>query len=413
MTKLPFLIAWRLLRTSSYERSISTMIKLCFWGICISTFALALIASVMIGIEEVTHQKIQGIHADLIIRATGGQGLNYPKIKAIIAQEFSSIVAATSPSDFHHTLVTRKNSDNELPTVAFVTSIDPCSIQQVSSLATSIIDPKAASLTDVVTKNHVLLGKGLAAAIGAQRGDSIELLVPTQETEERSVSLEKIAAIVGGIFATGIDEFDMNGIFASEQFVHSTLAPDAQTTDISIKLQPGVDQHQAQKELAHRLAPLTVLGWYDLYPALVSALTLEKYAMLLILLLIVLIASMNTISLLFMYVTHKRRTIAVLYSLGMSQQEIIASFMFIGIGITVGATIVGLLAAVGVGFLIDHFQLISLPDIYYTSYVPAHMSFTILLSVFCAALVLSILATWYPTRQIRTLDISQILKFEG
>lgn len=411
MTKLPFLIAWRLVRTSSYERSISAMIKLCFWGICISTFALALIASIMKGFEEVTHQKIQGIHADLIIRSTA-RGLNYPAIQSIIKKDFSHLVAATTPSDIHHTLVTLQ-ANNDVPSVAFVTSIDPATAPCVSSLAGTIIEPVDVPFAELFKGRQVLVGKGLATELGAHTGDMLELLVPSQDQESNYVSLEKIPAQIGGIFATGIDEFDMNGIFAAQHFVRSTIAPDAQTTHINIKLKQGVDPHAAQQVLARRFAPLSVLGWYDLYPALVSALTLEKYAMLLILLLIVLIASMNTISLLFMYVTHKRRTIAVLFSLGMSQRAIIFSFMLIGISITVSAAVVGLAGAIAASFLIDHFQLIHLPDIYYSSYVPAHMSSTIVLSVFFAALILSLLATWYPTRQIRSIDVSHILKFEG
>ena len=100
-----------------------------------------------------------------------------------------------------------------------------------------------------------------------------------------------------------------------------------------------------------------------------AALALEKYAMFFILFLIVLIASMNTISLLFMFITHKKRTIGLLSAMGMSRAAIMKTFITLGMGITFSAACVGLAAAIGISLLLEEYHLISLPDVYYVSHL--------------------------------------------
>ena len=74
-------------------------------------------------------------------------------------------------------------------------------------------------------------------------------------------------------------------------------------------------EKQVVESLKKRL-DLEVMSWKDLYSSLVSALILEKYAILFILALVALVASLNIISLLFMYVTQKRTDIAILSNNG-------------------------------------------------------------------------------------------------
>ena len=65
-----WLIAWRYLMGSHKERSISIMVKICFLGIFIGSCSLALVMAVMDGFEQATHEKIQGIHANLIMKSS-------------------------------------------------------------------------------------------------------------------------------------------------------------------------------------------------------------------------------------------------------------------------------------------------------------------------------------------------------
>lgn len=412
-SSFPFLLAWRLTKTASSERAISIMIHLCFWGICISTCALAVVAAVMRGFEQVTHQSIQGIHADLHIRSS--QPLDYEKIKTVIETEFSNDIAQISPSSLHHVVIKHKNQDDF--TIAFITAIDPQTAATVHKLQERIIAPADKPLETLLTEQTIILGKILAQELQLAVGDTISLLHPEErQTKRNRITFDTVDARVSGIFATGIDEFDAHGIFASHAFITNLLeTSDDQKagaiTSISMKLKENASSDVVQKKLRERLH-LEVASWKELYPALMAALALEKYAMFFILSLIVLIASMNTISLLFMFITHKKRTIGLLSAMGMPRNAIMTTFITLGMGITFSAACCGLAAAIGISILLEKYHLIRLPDVYYVSHLPAHMSGTIIISVLILILILGFITAWYPTQTMNRKKIADVLKFD-
>lgn len=361
----------------------------------------------MYGFEYVTHQSIKGIHADLIIRSS--QPLAYEKIRSVIMQEFAAEIEEISPSSTHHIII---DTPHDQLTIAFIDAIDPATAPRVTAVQKIIIKPPNTPLDQLLANDTIIIGKTLAADLQLSVGDTLTLLHPTeQQSKKNRIALESISARISGIFATGIDEFDAHGIIASRSFISEALDAPETVTQINIKINAHGSAPDIQKRLAHRLS-LDVVSWKELYPALMSALLLEKYAMIFILSLIVLIASMNTISLLFMFIAQKRQTIALLSAMGMSRRSIVSTFILLGMGITCSASLIGLLGAVGISFALEHYQLIRLPDVYYTSYLPAHMDTTIVISVFTLTLILGFITAWYPTQTINRKKISQILKFD-
>lgn len=404
----PLLLARRLTRTTSTERALSTMVRLCFWGICISTCALAVVAAVMRGFEQVTHQSIQGIHADLIIRSS--QPLDYEKIKNVIRSEFTDTILEISPSSTHHVVINHTDRDDF--TIAVITAIDPKTAEAVNALHQRILTPMGVPLETVMSDDKIIIGKLLAQELQLKVGDKISLLYPEEkQTKRNRLTFDSVDAHVGGIFATGIDEFDMGGIFASHAFTTEHLNTPETITQINIKLQPKSDATTVQKKLQARLQ-LPVISWKELYPPLMAALVLEKYAMIFILSLIVLIASMNTISLLFMFITHKRQMIALLYAQGMSRRAIMSTFIAFGVGLTTLAAATGLAAAVAISYLLETYRLIPLPDVYYATHLPAHMNATIVISVLVLVIIIGFISAWYPTRSMNRKKIAQVLKFD-
>lgn len=403
----PLYLAGLLTKTASHERSISIMARLCFWGICISTCALSLVAAVMYGFEQVTQQSIKGMHADLIIRSA--MPLNYDKISSVIQAEFANEIEAISPTSLHHAII--DTNDDQL-TIAYIEAIDPQTAAQVNDLEKIITTPRNVPLHELLQNNSIIIGKALAENLHKSIGDTITLLHPSEhQSKKNRISLESAKAHVSGIFSTGIDELDAHGIIASHAFITQVLEVDNAITQINIKLRHPAHAAYIQKKLSQRLS-LNVVSWKDLYPQLISALALEKYAMIFILSLIVLIASMNTISLLFMFIAQKKQTIGLLFAMGMSRRAISSTFIALGMGITSIAAIIGLFGAIILSYLLDHYQLIRLPTVYYPTYLPAHMNITIIIAVLVLTLILGFFAAWYPTQTVNRKKIAQILKFD-
>jgi ABC-type transport system, involved in lipoprotein release, permease component len=413
MATFSSLLAWRFVAGIKTEKNISFMIKVCFVSIVVGTFALALVAAVMNGFERATHKTLQGVHADIIMKAHG-MGLDYEKLRPIILTEFKKSIAAVAPNAISHALIMPEN-DNGVSTVSIVLGIDPVAEAQVTSLGNALLGNSllgAGTLAAMLAHPQALvIGKTLAQSLDVGVSDSIDLLyMPEDRPSGKKVVFERAQTTVYGLFNTGVEEFDAHVMLCAMPFFQK-LFPDAQITQINIKVQPHQDVAVVIQQLQERFPQLDIYSWKDLYPALVAALILEKYAMFFILALITLVASMNIISLLFMYITQKQNTIAILKAMGASDNAIAKIFIFLGMGVSIVGAGFGLLLAVGASWVLETYPFIQLPDVYYVSHLPAHMTWQIMMAVLVLVSVLSFFASWLPARRIRFVRVAHLLKF--
>lgn len=405
-----WLLGWRYLIGARYEKNISLMIVICFCGIFIGTLALALVASIMNGFEKVTHQKLQGIHSQIIMRSYGNE-LNAPAIESVLKTIPS--VQAYSPTAFKQVIIQNPDSD-DITNAVLLKGIDPELEQTTSSIDSKIKEHTGAdaSLPALIHGNHIAIGTKLAQNLNLSVGDEIDLLYISQEKiKSRKITLDKQTAIISALFSTGIEEFDSSLVISSLDFLKQ-LYPDAGVTQFNLQLLPGTNEAQTINQLKNRFK-LDVFSWKDLYPALVSALKLEKYAMFFILALIALVASMSIVSLIFMQIIQKRPDIAILQSMGMATPHIINLFMIMGIGLAASAAAAGLFAAYLIGLLLEQYPFITLPDTYYVSHLPIAMEWNIFLAIFLLVILMALIATWLPSRSIKNMKPADVLRFEG
>ncbi|MCK5632459.1 ABC transporter permease [bacterium] len=409
MNFLPFFLSWRYLLGSKRERSISFMILICFLGITIGSFALALVASIMNGFEKVTHKTMQGIHSQIIIHADG-QLIDAQKITAVLQKEFPE-VASVSASGSEHAILYNE-ATGETHGAVIIKGINPQKEPTISTLHKKIIIPVNKSLSTLLTHKSVIIGKSLSESIATKTGEPITLFIAKNNSiQAKKVRFYDKHAHVSGIFKTGIDEFDTGVIFCSLDFFKS-LFPDSGPTQLGLTLKSQTNETIIITKLQKRLG-LTVHSWKNLYPALVSALKLEKFAMFFILALITLVASMNIISLMFMQITQKRSDIAILKSMGMAENAISKTFLCMGMTIAFLGSVVGLISAFIVGWILQNYPFIKLPDAYYVSHLPSEMTASIFFTVFIVVMILSFISTWISARRTKQINVSHVLRFEG
>ena len=146
---------------------------------------------------------------------------------------------------------------------------------------------------------------------------------------------------------------------------------------------------------------------------LFSALKLEKLAMFIILVLIILVAAFNIISTLVMMVLEKNKDIAILKSMGATSRSILGIFIIEGLIIGLVGTILGCCGGILICWIFDTFHLIKLAgDIYYISYLPFKMKLLDISLVSLASILISFLATIYPAWQASRLDPVIALRYE-
>lgn len=158
---------------------------------------------------------------------------------------------------------------------------------------------------------------------------------------------------------------------------------------------------------------VSVVGWWEQNGNFFAALELEKRAMFIVLMLMILIASVNIISSLLMTVMNRRSEIALLLSLGASTKEVKQTFLSLGVIIGIAGIIVGILLGFFGMWVLDNFDLISLPaDVYGTSKLPLELSSFDFFSIIIGAFIITIISSLYPAKKASEVNILSVLRNE-
>ena len=416
-------LAWRYCWFRGHQRTISAMLAVSFIGIFIGTFSLMMTLIITNGFEKVISEKMQGISAQLLMHAPGNQ-LDYPQLRSALEQEFPGVFSGISGSMTKQVLIDRAGGQQ----VLVLRGIDELHDNEVTSLEKKIVSNNGGEqvrVAEVLAGTHVIVGHKFARDLLLEVGDRLEILVP-ESKRKKQIMLHKAVVTVGGIFDIGLEEYDNNVAFCSLDLVHD-LFDEAGVDQVQLTCaEPprswwqkiaawvrGYDHERAVLgRLRHRFPHLRAVAWHELYPALVSSLKLEKYVMFLIIALITLVASMNMISLLFMQIASKRRDIAILRTLGCSDRQMRGIFVRIGLLVTVAASLAGLLCAAVLGFALERYPFIKLPDVYYVSYLPARVEPVLFVIVFVTTVLLGLLAVWFPAYSARRIHVVDVLRSE-
>ncbi len=400
------LLAWRYV-TSRSSATLRTMVGVCFASIFIGTFSLALITAIMRGFEYETHKKLQSIYPCLLVKAPEGATLDYEKLIPFLKKNLSDTVSEISPYLLKQALVHPATTDEPTHLIT-LKGIDPTTEPKVTALEKMISPTQALSTLKAHT---IIMGKDLAERLEVSVGDQVVLMCNESEDESfKETSLRSVPVTLTGIITTGISDYDERLVLAPLTLCQTIWTHDC-VTYLGLHLKSAKDEQKALAYLQN-LEGLDSYSWKDFYPSLVSALKLEKYVMFALLLLITLVASMNIVSLLFMYITYKRTDIALLKTLGMPFWHINLIFLFVSILLATAAALSGLLCAYAVGILLQRYPFIQLPDAYYISHLPVTLEAHLFLLVFVVVIALSILTSLIPLRIIRHLNVTQTLRSE-
>lgn len=245
----------------------------------------------------------------------------------------------------------------------------------------------------------LIIGPELAKSLQVSIGEEVNVVTPNGDLGPMGRMPRSRPFRIVGIFYSGMYEYDANFAYTTLDDAMDFVAKDG-ASGIELKTE-NVDRAveiaaRVQTELG---SGYDVLDWKELNRSLFYALKLEKIAMFVVLTFIILVASFSIIAMLIMIVIEKGREIAVLKSLGATDGGIMRTFIFQGTVIgTVGATI-GLAGGLVICFLLEKVGFPLDPDVYYISTLPIDINLEEIVSVVVCAILISILATIYPSIQ--------------
>ncbi|HXH27465.1 MAG TPA: ABC transporter permease [Candidatus Polarisedimenticolia bacterium] len=410
----PLFIATRYLLAKRKQAIIYVISVISALGIIVGVGALVVVLSLMTGFQDEIQSKILEGNAHLTIRA-GWSGRPVDDVPATIARVRDlAPVAAAAPVVYERGMATSQLNPSGV--TVLIKGIDPQAEPRVTAVATQVRgDLKSLSRPAPDGRDRAILGKDLALSLGVGVGDVIRLIIAQANvspflTVPRSREFE-----VAGLSDAGFQEYDSSRIYVSIGAARSFvgLSPD-EATAIEARVKRPDRLERAARAVQSALGEsYNVDDLIRMNHTFFSALRLEKLAMSIAIGLIVLVAALNIVSILILMVMEKVRDIGVLTAMGAASRGIRRIFLLQGLILGTSGTAAGVAGGVGLAWILDRYRLVSLPaDIYFISYVPFHIRPLDVLLVAALAVLVSFLATLYPSWRAAQLDPSEALRYE-
>jgi lipoprotein-releasing system permease protein len=413
MMRLQWSIAWRYLRSRRSSALLSFISMIAVGGVIVGVSALIVIIGVMNGLQIDLREKILLGSPDIRVLSYGEALRLHNWQGALDTVKMRPQVVAAAPFVLTQAMVINTSGyvqgvqlegiPPESPTTPNVTGIRQRAVEGDFRFATG--DGR---------RRGAVLGEILAMRLSARLGDTVTILSPAGIRVDAFVAPRPEVFIVTGIFKTDMYEYDNAYVYVDLDVARSISGLGPDVTGIEVKT---VDRWQASKVAAEIDSvlgfPRRTEDWTAQNAALFSALKLEKMAMAVILLLIVVVAAFNIVSTLTMVVRDKTREIGILKAMGLRAGAVRNVFLYQGLVIGMVGTGIGLVLGVAVGIALDRYRLIPLkPEVYFIDHLPVVMQIGDTALIVVASVLIATAATLYPAGQASRLLPVQAIRDE-
>jgi lipoprotein-releasing system permease protein len=401
------MVAFRYLRARKGERFVSVIAIFSLVGIALGVATLIIVMSVMNGFRQELLGRILGLNGHLgVYAAAGGPMRDFDEVARLV-RGVNGVVTAT-PIVEGQVLLT---SEGGGATGGLARGIRPEDLRARAILAGNIV---AGSLEEFGGEDAILIGARLASRMGIGVGGRITLVSPQGRTTVIGTVPRVRAYTVVALFDVGMNEYDSSFVFLPLEAAQLFFQTREAATQIETFVAEPTRVRAVTREILRTLPPGTVrvVDWQDANSSFFNAVQVERNVMFLILTLIIVVAAFNIISSLIMLVKDKTRDIAILRTMGATRGAVMRIFLLCGASVGVIGTGVGFALGLlfclnieGIRQLIQRLSGTELfsPEVYFLSRLPAIVDTGEVVQVVAMGLVLSLLATLYPSwRAART-----------
>jgi lipoprotein-releasing system permease protein len=410
------MIAGRYLRARKGERFVSIIAIFSLVGIALGVATLIVVTSVMSGFQVELVSRILGVNGHITVNAYAGQKLDdYQKLVDQIGA-LPDVATATPVLDGQALLSTEGGGARG----GLVRGISLDDLRALHPISDHIV---AGNLDDFTGDDAIVVGVGLATTYRLRIGDPLTVISPEGAATAFGTIPRVRAYKVVAIFDAGLSDYNNSVVFlplpAAQVFFQKPNA----VTGVEIRLHDPDQVNTVGAQLAPLLQGRQVYArdWRHANDTIIGVLQVQKDTMFIVLGMIVLVAAFNVVSSLIMLVKDKRADIAVLRTIGASSFSVLRIFLMCGAFVGVTGTVIGTL--IGVVFChyivpIQHFierisggQVFD-ASVFMLSELPNTIDWADVARVVALGLILSLLATLYPSWRAARTDPVEALRHE-
>ena len=414
MSPYELLVGLRYTRAKRRNHFISFISIASMIGIAIGVMALIVVLSVMNGFQKELRARILGVASHIQISGVDGRLAGWQEV-ARQASADPDVVAAAPYVSAQGLLANRQNVQG-----ALVRGIVPELEDQVADIGQHM---RRGRLSDLRAGEFgMVLGSELAHAVGARVGEKVVLIAPQGQVTPAGILPRIKQFTVVGVFEVGMYEYDAGLALINLADAQKLYRLDDEVSGVRLKLKDLFDAPEVARRLSRTLhGDLYVTDWTRSHANFFRAVQIEKNVMFIILTLIVAVAAFNLVSTLVMAVTDKRADIAILRTLGATPFSIIKIFVVQGSLIGVIGTALGVVGGIAIALNVDvvvpaieklfRVQFLA-KDVYYISELPSDLQVRDVVTVALMSLLLSLLATLYPSWRASRVNPAEALRYE-
>ena len=409
-----WMLALRYLRARRKEGFISVIAGFSFLGILLGVATLIIVMAVMNGFRKELFNKILGLDGHAVVYKIGAD--DFPDYDAV-AKRLAAVAGVK-----HAVPLVEGQVIASTPAQALGGKVRGLSEDGIRALPLISNNIRAGILDGFDSQDGIAIGVRLSQLLRVNVGDSITLVSPRGATTPFGTAPRIKAYKIAALYEMGMAEFDRSMIFMplaeAQRFFNKGASVDV--LEVIVDDPENVGLTVAAMKAAG-IPSLHFVDWRQRNESFFTVLEVERNMMFIILSIIVLVAAFNIISGLMMLVKDKGRDIGILRTMGASQGAVMRVFLITGASIGVVGTIGGCILGILFCWRIDEIrQFVAWltqtrlfdADVYYLTKLPADLNWRTTAAIVGMALVLSVLATLYPSWRASRLDPVEALRYE-
>ena len=408
ITNLEKEITFRYLKTRKKDGFLNVITIFSFIGISLGVAVLIIVMSVMNGFRSDLIKKINGFNSHATIQSYNGQ-FNLNKInESDLKNQIDEVIVSNNGEGI---IIKKKITKGVL--------LRGYKKEEFKNL--NITKNQEFSGSKILNKNGISISREMGYDLNLELGDKLSILFSSfEETLIGSLPKQKTFQVIS-FFNSGFNDFDENIAFLNIEDLENQLNLNSDSRFLEIYFRDPTDIKKLKKNLVKVFPNELIYTWSDLNKPLFSALKVERNVMFIILSLIIIVAAFNIISGLTILVKNKTREIAILKSIGVTNNSIRKIFFLVGFTIGTFATLFGVILGIVFSIYIENirqfisnlFNISLFPEeIYFLSKMPYELDLKSIFLISLCSIVSTCLVSLFPAIKASNLDTIKSLKYE-